>query len=130
MTTAVAPTPWALLHTALQARQPVQICYHGHQRLLCPHALGWKAGRPILLGYQTGGHTTTGQLDPDPRKRWRCLYIDEIDQVLPDPTSDWHTADNYNPNHPFPATIDQLATAISNDNPTTPPQANPTPPWC
>ena len=38
----------------------------------------------MLLGYQTGGQTSTGALPADPRQRWRCLFIDEIDQVLAD----------------------------------------------
>ena len=104
-------TPWAQLYAALQARRPVEVSYHGLCRLVCPHALGWHRGRPMVLGYQTGGQTTTGELDPDPRKRWRCLYIDEIDHVTADhPASPWQTADNYNPAHPF-AAIDEVAIA-------------------
>ena len=107
------PTAWATLHAALHARQPVAVAYHGLSRVVCPHALGWKNARPMVLGYQTGGQTSRGHLDPDPRKRWRVMYIDEIDHVLPaDPPSTWATADNYNPAHPFPA-IDQLAIAIT-----------------
>jgi hypothetical protein len=115
------PTLWTALDIALRARRPVLVCYHGRQRLLCPHALGWKAGRPMMLGYQTGGQTTTGSLDPDPSRRWRCLYIDEIDDVTPaHPTSQWVTADNYSPTQPFPAgVIDELAIAITSHRPTT-----------
>jgi hypothetical protein len=120
MTTIAPPTTWAVLETALRQRRPVPVVYHGHQRLLCPHALGWNNNRPMLLGYQTGGHTTTGVLPADPRKRWRCLYIDEIEQVLPaEAASGWATADNYNPAHPFP-TIDTLTIAIPHP-PATPP---------
>jgi len=107
------PTAWALLDAALQARRPVQVSYHGRQRLICPHALGWKRGRPIVLGYQTGGQTSTGGLPADPRKRWRCMFVDEIDHVITaDPTGPWGTADNYNPAQPFPA-IDEIAIAIT-----------------
>ncbi|HUG85505.1 MAG TPA: hypothetical protein VMM13_13125 [Euzebya sp.] len=107
------PTAWATLTTALQDRRPVTVCYHGLCRIVCPHALGWKNARPMVITYQTGGQTSTGHLDPDPRKRWRLMYIDEIDQVLPaDPGSIWDTADNYNYARPFP-TIDELAIAIS-----------------
>jgi hypothetical protein len=108
-----APTPWTALHIALRARRPVLVGYHGRQRLICPHALGWKNGRPMVLGYQTGGDTTAS-LNPDPTRRCRCLYIDEIDQVTPaDHTSQWVTANNYNPSKPFPAgVVDKLAVAI------------------
>ncbi|MGH9054773.1 MAG: hypothetical protein ACRDYY_02715 [Acidimicrobiales bacterium] len=109
------PTPWTLLDAALRTRRPVQVSYHGRRRLICPHALGWRAGRAMVLGYQTGGQTSTGVLDPDPQKRWRCMFVDEIDHIDPaDPASRWHTPDNYNYNYtnPFPV-IDQLATAIT-----------------
>lgn len=110
-----APTPWTALHSALQARRPVLVGYHGRQRLICPHALGWKEGRPMVLAYQTGGQTTTGSLHPDPTRRWRCLYIHEIDNMTPaDPASRWVTPNNYDPTQPFPAgVVDELATAIT-----------------
>jgi hypothetical protein len=114
MTTTTTPTTtWAALETALRQRRPVQVTYHNKQRTICPHALGWNNHRPMVLGYQTGGQTTTPTLPADPRKRWRCLFVDEIDQVIPaDPTSGWGTAENYNPSHPFPA-IDQVTIAIT-----------------
>jgi hypothetical protein len=81
--------------------------------ILCPHALGWHNNRPMLLGYQTGGQTSTGTLPADPRQRWRCLYIDEIDQIVADNTpSQWATAENYNHSHPFPA-IDEVRRVVS-----------------
>jgi len=111
--TAALPVSWAPLQAALQARHPVIVCYHGKQRIICPHALGWKAGRPLLLGYQTGGQTSTGALPADPRQRWRCMYVDEIDQVTAENTpSRWGTADNYNYPQPFPA-IDEVTIAIT-----------------
>jgi hypothetical protein len=118
-----APTPWTALRIALRTRRPVLVAYHGHQRLICPHAIGWKSDRPIVLGYQTGGHTTTGSLNPDPTRRWRCLYIDEIDDVTPaHHANQWATADNYNPAEPFPAgVIDELAIAITSHRPPTQP---------
>ena len=68
--------------------------------------------RPMVLGYQVGGQTSTGTLDPDPRKRWRCMFVDEIDSVgSTDETTRWGTADNYNASRPFTA-IDQVSLAI------------------
>jgi hypothetical protein len=104
---------WDHLAAALCDRHPVWVTYHGRCRLLCPHALGWKAGRPMLLGYQTGGQTSTGALDADPRRRWRCMFVDEIDLVVAaEPASHWGTADNYNHARPFSA-IDHVAIAIT-----------------
>jgi hypothetical protein len=112
-TTTAPPTTWAALEGALRQRRPVRVAYHGKQRIICPHALGWNNHRPIVLAYQTGGQTSTGALPADPRKRWRCLYIDEIDQVVAENTAcRWGTADNYNYSHPFPA-IDEVTIAIT-----------------
>jgi hypothetical protein len=115
VTTLPAPPPgWAALAAALHQRQAVRLCYHGRWRVVCPHALGWTNARPMLLGYQVGGQTSTGTLDPDPRKRWRCMYIDEIDHIHAADATAWATADNYNPSHPFNA-IDQVTVAVSSN---------------
>ena len=112
-TTTALPMAWALLEAALRHRRPVRVSYHAKQRLVCPHALGWKNDRPMVLAYQTGGDTTSGTLAADPRKRWRCLFIDEIDQVGAAALDDaWGSADNYNPSHPFHV-IDEVAVAIT-----------------
>jgi hypothetical protein len=108
------PLAWAPLQAALLGRQAVHVSYHGRQRLIYPHALGWKNHRAMVLGYQIGGQTTTGTLDPDPRKRWRCLFVDEIEFVATDQCATWQTADNYNPERPFHA-IDEVAVALSTD---------------
>jgi hypothetical protein len=115
--TAILPLPaaWAPLEEALRQRRPVRVYYHGRQRLLCPHALGWKNHRPLLLGYQVGGQTSTGILPVDPRKRWRCMFIDEIDRVTDAAlTTPWQTADNYNHDRPFNA-IDHVTIAVGPD---------------
>lgn len=106
--TMTRPPAWTVLATALIQRRPVLAVYHGHQRLLCPHALGWKHGRAKVLAYQADGTTSNGALPPDPRQRWRSLYLDDLHQLL---ISDqpWQTADNYTPHHNG---IDQLEIAI------------------
>lgn len=88
------PSAWAVLARALGERRPVRARYHGVERLLCPHALGWKRGRAKLLAYQTAGKTSHGQLPAEPQQRWRSMFVDEIeDAVLTD--DPWQTADNY-----------------------------------
>lgn len=103
-----ATATWTCLEAALRQHHPVEVTYHGRQRIVCPHALGWKNHRPMLLGYQIGGHTSTGALDPDPRKRWRCMFVDEIDHVATNASLTWQTADNYNSAQPFHA-IDEIS---------------------
>ena len=115
-TIAALPTTWAHLETALHQRQPVRITYHGRQRIICPHTLGQHNGRNIVLGYQT----STGTLPADPRQRWRCMFVDDIDHITAtDDTSTWGTADNYNPAHPFNANTD-VTLAITPDDPSPP----------
>lgn len=69
----------------------------------------------MVIGYQTGGETTAETLDPDPRKRWRLLFVDEIDTVTSAHAADaWGTANNYNATRPFPA-IDEVHIAIGSE---------------
>ncbi|HEX6476802.1 MAG TPA: hypothetical protein VF005_05975 [Acidimicrobiales bacterium] len=112
MNTLAEPPAWKVIEAALAARAPVALCYHGRRRVVCPHALGWKNARPMLLGYQIAGETSTGALDPDPNKRWRLMFIDEIDRIEPaGDTVPWASGANYNAAHPFPA-IDEVVLAI------------------
>ena len=116
MTTTIKARPptWEPLETAVCQQRPVRLTYHGRQRLISPHALGWHNNRPMLLAYQTD----TAAPPTDPRRQWRCMYIDEIENIGPaDPGSAWATADNYNPTHPFPA-IDHVTIAIHPNGPT------------
>jgi hypothetical protein len=111
-TTTTLPAAWAALETALRQRRPVQLTYHGRDRLVSPHALGWKNGQPMLLAYQTP-HDGTATPPADPRKQWRNMFVDQIEQMQPaDPASKWETADNYNPSQPFNS-IDHLSIAIT-----------------
>ena len=72
------PAAWAPLEQALHQRRAVRVYYHHRERVICPHALGWHNQRPLLLGYQVGGQTSNGALPADPRKRWRCMFVEEI----------------------------------------------------
>lgn len=83
---------WGVLEEALRTRRPVALRYHGQDRVACPHALGLKAGRARVLAYQLAGASTGS----DPAQRWRCLFIDEIEQVTI-VNATWATAPNYSP---------------------------------
>lgn len=90
------PPAWATLAQALNQRRTVRAYYHGRERILCPHALGWKNGRPKVLSLQAGGTTSRGPVPADPQQRWRSMFIDQIENpVITDDT--WQTADNYLP---------------------------------
>ena len=93
---AARPPAWAVLLQAIAQRRSVTACYHNEQRLLCPHALGWKNGRAKVLAYQPD-HTTSPDRPPaEARQQWRSMYVDEIENpaITDDP---WQTADNYTP---------------------------------
>lgn len=89
----VRPPAWAVLEQALTDKRPVRARYHGSERVLCPHALGWKHGRPKVLSYQSGRTTSRRALPPDP-DAWRSMFIDEIENlVIAD--GPWRTAPNF-----------------------------------
>ena len=75
------PPAWDVLAQALHERCPVRALYHGTERVLCPHVLGWKAGRAKALCYQVGGTTGHGALPADPEQRWRSLFVDDLEAV-------------------------------------------------
>ncbi|MGI8684820.1 MAG: hypothetical protein ACR2MO_06990 [Acidimicrobiales bacterium] len=89
----VRPPAWAVLEQALANKRPVQARYHGTERVLCPHALGWKHGRPKVLSYQSGGATSRGALTQGPHA-WRSMFIDEIEE-LSIADGPWQTARNF-----------------------------------
>lgn len=90
------PPAWDLLERAVTDKRTVRAGYHGHDRLLCPHLLGWKNGRARILAYQAAGSTSSGTLSDDHQQRWRWMLVEDIEDaaITDDP---WHTAPNYRP---------------------------------
>ena len=87
------PAAWATLEQALRQRRAVRARYHDQERVLCPHALGWRHGRAKVLAYQAAG-ASHGGLSPASRQRWRSMFVDEIqDPVIIE--GPWRTAGNY-----------------------------------
>jgi hypothetical protein len=93
----LAPRPpaWDVLAKALNGRHPVRARYHGAERTLCPHVLGWKAGRAKALCYQVEGPASQGGPPPGPAQRWRSLFIDDIEGAEILSGHSWETAPNY-----------------------------------
>jgi hypothetical protein len=78
-------TTWEMLATAITGRRAVLARYHERERILCPHALGWKNDRAKVLCFQAVGETSTG---------WRSMFVDELAiEITLD--GSWMTADNY-----------------------------------
>lgn len=94
MTVVDRPPAWAVLAQALIERRPVQARYNDRQRILCPHALGWKNGHAKVLCYQPDATTDHGVPGEDPRQQWRSMFVAEIeDPAIVDGA--WETAGNY-----------------------------------
>lgn len=123
ITTPAWPPAWPLLEESLARRQPLKVRYHGHERILCPHALGWKNGRATVLSYQKAGSTSSGELPANNRQRWRSMFVDEIEAPeLID--GSWETAPNASTNS---TCIDEVA--FTADMTTHSPNPGTSPPW-
>lgn len=102
-------TAWSLLADSLTNRRAVRVRYRGHDRVLSPHLLGWKHGRPKVLAYQSDGTTSAGLLPSRPQQRWRSLFVDDIEQIALAPDRPWQTADNYTADSNC---VDQIALSV------------------
>ena len=82
---------YELLRLAAARKQPVSAVYDGLPRLLCPHVLGRKSGRPHVFCYQFGGSSNRG-LPPGPHGAgdWRCLALEKLSRVELRADA-WHT---------------------------------------
>ena len=99
-------TAWNLLHAAITQRRTIRARYHDHLRILSPHAIGWKNGRPKTLVYQTA------LIDPPPThdpRGWRSLIRRRNPRRHHHPRPR-QTAHNYTPHT---TGIDTLAATIT-----------------
>jgi hypothetical protein len=100
------PTAWNVLHQAITERRAVRATYHNRIRVISPHTLGWKNGRPKALVYQTAVLGPPPSHDP---RGWRSLFVEEIQNpIITD--DQWRTAHNYTPRT---TGIDTIAAAIT-----------------
>lgn len=64
----------AMIREALQTRRRLKFKYHGHSRVVEPHAVGLVTGdRRALLGWQVSGGS-----DSEPPPGWRTFVLPEI----------------------------------------------------
>lgn len=105
------PSVYEIVKDAILNKKIVFATYHGYERIMCPHTLGWKKGREQALFYQFAGYSQSG-LSPDGSpNNWRCLFLDQLNNVhSEDSHGDWHTA----PNHSRPQTcVDQIDVEVT-----------------
>lgn len=60
---------------AIHNRQMLEFTYHGHPRVVEPHAYGLSLARnEVIRCYQTGGTSRSGEV-------WKLLKVDEIESL-------------------------------------------------
>jgi len=100
---------YSLIRQAIVDKAQVFATYNGHHREMCPHVIGTKGRRRQALFYQFGGTSSSG-LEPDGDARnWRCIFIDQLEDVTIRKGS-WHTA----PSHTRPQTcVDNIDVEVA-----------------
>ena len=92
---------YELVRSAILARKQIAVTYDGHEREMCPHAIGTKNGRAQALFFQFAGGSSQGL---PPGGQWRCLSIEGLSDVAIRDGA-WHT----NSNHSQPSTcLDEI----------------------
>lgn len=94
------------MRQAIIDKQQIIATYAGHQREMCPHVIGSKAGREQALFFQFAGGSSSGL---PPGGEWRCIPIDGLSDVSAQP-GEWHTG----PRHSQPQTcVDQVDVEVA-----------------
>jgi hypothetical protein len=97
------------LTLAIQTKTPVACDYNGFYREMCPHVVGWKAGKLQVLSYQFAGQSSSGPIVPLSLDNWRCMEVEKI-QNLKEITAEWQS---YSP-HSRPQTcVDEILAQVS-----------------
>lgn len=92
------PPAYELLAEAISDRRRVVAYYHGHERVICPHVLGYSNRRAKLLALQCAGTTSSGPLPRSVSSRWRAMFVDEIERPAIVEGA-FESADNYRTDH-------------------------------
>jgi hypothetical protein len=74
-------TNYEVIKRAIKEKSAVSLNYKGYYRETCPHALGVKRNRHIVLVYQFGGESSSGVIQPKSKDNWRALVLDEITEL-------------------------------------------------
>src|SRR5579864_1792412 len=85
---------YPLVRQALLERKIVSAVYKNCVREMCPHVLGWKAGKEHCLFFQFAGDSKKGL---PPEGAWRCLDLDMLSEVNVR-AGRWRTGPGYHEN--------------------------------
>lgn len=72
---------YSIIRDAIVAKHQIVATYRGHRREMCPHVLGTKDGRVRALFYQFGGSSSSGLADRRSVANWRCIPLDQLEDV-------------------------------------------------
>ena len=87
-------TQYDIIKDAIANKRQITATYQNHVRIMCPHVIGTKNGREQALFFQFGGTSASeGTITPE-NGRWRCLAIEQLDDVSAQ-NGDWHTRDDH-----------------------------------
>jgi predicted DNA-binding transcriptional regulator YafY len=91
-----------LFRQAILREKRVTCTYRKHHRELCPHIIGHREGREVVLAFQFAGQSERGL----PRGgQWRCLYLSEVTEArLQD--GRWHTGPHHTSTQTCVETVD------------------------
>jgi hypothetical protein len=89
---------YSIIFQAIQERVPVIATYNGARRLLCPHALGTKKGRPQALFYQVAGGSSSDLSHRGAFSNWRCMSVENLSDVQFRP-GPWYSGGNHSCPH-------------------------------
>lgn len=70
-----------LVCEAIRSKKQIVAIYQGHERVMCPHAVGYKNGKLQGLFYQCGGSSSSGLSPVGSPRNWRCIPLAAIQEV-------------------------------------------------
>ena len=85
---------YATVELAIDSKTPIRADYGNKNRVLCPHAVGWKNTRLHVLCYQSGGESASG-LSANLHDNWRCLNLAKMSRIRLARGEPWRTADSH-----------------------------------
>lgn len=87
------PDVYSIVRQAVLDKAQIVATYQGHRRLMCPHVIGMKDGRPKALFFQFAGSSSSGL---PPGGEWRCVWIEGLSDVISQ-SGQWHTRPHVQP---------------------------------
>ena len=75
-------TTYEIIARAVREKKAISAIYNGRRRVMCPHVIGTKNGRPQALFYQFAGESSTRRIGPPgDYGNWRCMAVDALSDV-------------------------------------------------